>query len=91
MTSECNRLEKAHLVKMRENWFPRDRHANSTRDKRYREKEKRGFGQDLGVLRGFRAGFMQDYAHSALFVPQCNRLYWGLIDWKGGNKKLPAL
>jgi hypothetical protein len=59
--------------------FPRDRHHKSTRIKKCRKREKAGFVQDLGVLWGFRADSVQDYAHSTLFVPHCKRLQAGLF------------
>jgi hypothetical protein len=88
MASECNGFWEVRRVKMRENGFPRDRHYKSTRDKKRRERDKAGFMQDFGVLRGFRAGFSFGYTYSAFFVPQCNRLKWGLIGKKGANKRL---
>jgi hypothetical protein len=73
---------------MRENGVPGDRHYKTTRDKKGWEEEKTGFVQDLGVLRGFRAGLTQNYAHSTFFVPRCNRLQWGLIGEKRPNNRL---
>jgi hypothetical protein len=80
MAFEGNDFGEAWRVKMRENGFPGDRHYNSTRDKKGREREKTGFVQDSGVLRGFRAGLTQDYAHSSFFCSSMQPVVMG-VDW----------
>jgi hypothetical protein len=73
--------------KMRENGFPRDRHYKSTRDKECREREKVGFVQDSGVLRGFRAGFSFDYAYSPFFCSSMQSVAMGVDRLKRAKQK----
>jgi hypothetical protein len=70
---------------MRENGFPRDRHAKTTRIKKSRERQKTGFVQELGLYGGFVQVFRKTM-RLVFFCPSMQSVVMGVDQDKKGER-----